>query len=289
MTKSSLTVFVTLVGGCATKTTTTTGASSACLGDVSHSSLAGYTQDFVRDVADSAYIIRVHVTALHATTVPNTTATASDVIAQVDAVAFHDAEIDSLLGNWGAGATVTIDLATANVAVDDEVYFFTTLEEFNGGQLAVRELGRAQPAHAYDTAIAKMRAMLDANPLYTAIATSVAVVSTDVSALGSVDTGCGSEHCPMWQPASFGAVTALCGDPLDGASFASSEDIAWSSAPKLVVGQAGVFLVHRPEDEAAAFATLGGSPQRTLARAIDVHADADEAEIEALLASPPTF
>ncbi len=83
---------------------------------------------------------------------------------------------------------------------------------------------------------------------------------TAVHAMGAVDPRAPiSEHSPMWAfarievPASHpgGSPTAV------DVRFATSDDVAWVSSPKLRVGQRGTFTLESPNDASGVPVVIG--------------------------------
>ena len=61
-------------------------------------------------------------------------------------------------------------------------------------------------------------------------------------------TAAATEHAPDWQRATVSIKSVEKGTLKEKtvvAHFASSMDIAWARAPKLIVGQEGLFILHR--------------------------------------------
>ena len=72
------------------------------------------------------------------------------------------------------------------------------------------------------------------------------VVDGVVTAIGDVKGFRGSEHDPMWRIATIQVGEVYQGNAKSGGTitlaFASSDDVAWFGAPKLLVGQRGIFI-----------------------------------------------
>src|SRR5262249_8405995 len=105
-----------------------------------------------------------------------------------------------------------------------------------------------------------------------------ATVAGRVIAIRATNEFCGSEHCPGWQLATIEVTATPCGTAPHTIeiAFPGSTDVAWVAAPKLHVGQDGVFLLHRI-----------GAPALGVTRWIEVMPIGELAAIEAMLASPP--
>jgi hypothetical protein len=243
----------------------------ACVGDTN------VTPELVREVAESSFAFRATITQVHAKTLPDDVDPANLVVARVDAIGFAGSDITELRDTWGS--TLTIDLKTADLPVGATAYFFTRLEAYNGGQLEVAEVGRVPARPDLGAEVSRIRKLLDGNPLYAALATSESTIAGRVTAIRPSGERCGSEHCPGWQIATIEVTATPCGtaSPTIEVAFAGSDDVAWIGAPKLHVGQEGVFLLHR----------LAGTPALAVTRAIEVQSTTELATIEALLASPP--
>ena len=251
----------------------------------------------IRWIASSTFIFRGTVTRVHATTLPPGDRDLSrSVVVRIDAAIVRARDIDELHDTWGR--ELTVELSGAALPVGATATFFTITREYNGGQLAVAELGRATRADA--AAIVRARAALDADAAYKAIATSEAIVAGRVTAIRAwPHAGPISEHDPGWAIATVAVEHSACGSaPATVASrdlcpasstaegrcgsidvgFPASNDVAWFRRPKLHVGDDGVFLLHA----GGAFA-----PPLVVVEPLDVRARGELAMIVAALANPP--
>jgi hypothetical protein len=106
-----------------------------------------------------------------------------------------------------------------------------------------------------------------------------------------------SEHEPLWQEATIDVHEVHKGAPPSGpvvVRFPASMDVMWFRAPKFRAGQAGVFLLHRGDEEApeglhATAAVLGDTGQEgdtfTALDPADFHPAGDTAAVDAVLAN----
>jgi hypothetical protein len=250
--------------------------------------LAGYDSHLLAQLAASEYVVQATVTQASGSTVIGPVDPGHTVIAHVDGIVFQDDQIQQLGDPWGS--SITIDVKGAGLSVGEHVFLVSDLAEFNGGQLEVVELARIDTAAHPDaaTVIPRIRALFASNPLYARVATSATIVSGTTGHPSPFNTQCGSEHCPDWQVSNVTVTDVLCGP--DGATaqagFASSNDIAWTNAPKLAAGQNDVLLLHSYLDP---FSTWAPNPSEIVIDPLDVHPSTDLPMIEDLLANPPAL
>ncbi len=259
-----------------------------CIGDAPTTGLGAYDSQLIARIEDASFIFQATVTQVHAKTIPDPIDTTHTVIAHVDSVAFSGNEIQQLGDTWGS--SITIDLSGPDLAVGASVFVLASVEIYNGGALEVAEITRVDPAAFPNIAtdIPKIETLLAANPLYARIASSAQVISGVVQSIGTAEAAT-SEHSPEWKLSDVTVDSTLCQGGIDTsalAGFASSDDIAWSKAPKLTVGQTAVLLLHHAE---VPVAFSDGTPDQFVVDSLDVHPEADQAAIAALLASPPTL
>src|SRR6185503_4053721 len=112
----------------------------SCVGDAPATGLGAYSSTLIAQMQAADLIFRATVTAVHAKTIPDPVDTTSLVVAQVTATAYASQGIAELGSTWGN--TLTIDLASANLAVGATVFFLAQVETYNGGQLEVKEITR---------------------------------------------------------------------------------------------------------------------------------------------------
>jgi hypothetical protein len=272
--------------GCSQTTTTPPGPAASCVGRAPATGLGAYSSAQLQRLVEASYVISATVEQVHASTVPQVDTTTT-VIAHIDATIFASAGVSQYGGTWGD--RVTIALKTFDVPVGASAIFVTRDEQYNGGQLEVRELDRVDPLAmpSFATDVPKIYQLFAANPLYARIATSAVIAAAHVDTiLPAVPDPGASEHSPSWRTADASA-EILCGPDLDATSiadaYASSQDIAWYEAPKLAEGQDAVLLAHHTDSD------VFGEPAPELFTVdqLDVHALADQPAIQALLDSPP--
>jgi hypothetical protein len=132
--------------------------------------------------------------------------------------------------------------------------------------LELREIDR-RPAQSRDAVVRDVRSAAAAvadERVAAHLAEADAVIEGEVvSARGTNDErrSVRSEHDPLWAPAEIAVTRVLRGDVGKRVTvlYPTSDDIAWTHAPKLTVGQKGVFVLHRtapralPQAAAAVF------------------------------------
>ncbi|HTR53858.1 MAG TPA: hypothetical protein VMJ10_24355 [Kofleriaceae bacterium] len=260
-----------------------------CTGPQASPALA--SSELANQLQESEYIFHGTVTQVHAKTVPDAIATTDLVIVHVDQVLFADAEFHQLGdGSLFVDADVTLEVTGAFPAVGDSAYFLSFMLEFNGGQLAVTELARESDADtAYAAAVPAVEALFADQVVYARVASADRIIAGTVTSVAPLanPVPCGSEHCPVWMQALVAPSASLCGSDAAapvGVDFASSDDVAWTKAPKLAAGQTGVFLLHHTDVQDLMAPPVGDvfviSPD-------DVQPIGAEASLQALIASPP--
>jgi hypothetical protein len=267
---------------CACSHSCTVDPGPSCVGDAPANGIGAYSSQQLARLNEASLVFAGTVQELHASTIPSAD-TAMTVIATIDTQVFAGPEVEQLHDTWGD--RVTVKLARFDLAVGDHVLLATWLLEY-GGQLEVLELDRIDPAAFphYAADAPRIRQLFIANPLYARVATSARIATEHVDkVVDAPSSGGGSEHSPLWRIATGPSDAVLCGPEVatvdDG--FASSQDIAWSSAPKLAVGQDALLLQHHD------ILGFDQPPDLITTQALDVHPLADRPQIEGLLASPP--
>jgi hypothetical protein len=282
-----------LVVGCSSSGTTpgpqpdaASPSGASCVGAAPTTGLGAYDSSLIAQIQAASLIFRATVTQVHGKTIPDPVDTTNLVVAQVTATAYASQEIHDLGTSWGN--TLTIDLATANLAVGDSGFFIAQVEIYNGGQLEVKEITRVDETQLPHIAsdVPRMMQLFAQNPLYARVASSRAIVAASVGMIVPQQGGCGSEHCADWELAAASTQMLLCGSAMTPLTvgFSGSTDIAWYQAPKLTTSQQGVLLLHHAPVPIDPEMT---TPQLIVVDPLDVHPMADETMIAGLLASPP--
>jgi hypothetical protein len=156
------------------------------------------------------------------------------------------------------GALVTVQLASSTGAVEGGQAVFFTNGMLYGENLAVSEVSRNPdpPGVPESTLLDSLRKdvltvrQLRADEALAArLATAVAVVSGRVGETRPAARGEESgEHSASWVFATLAVDATLKGRPVAGVYFAEDADDFWAAAPKLLPGQAGIFLLQPPVD-----------------------------------------
>jgi len=190
------------------------------------------------------------------------------------------------------GRKVTVDLRDGGLAAGDLAIFFTRLWQLGDG-LAVVELERrpvSATAAAGDRARADLAAADDRRLAQRLEAAELVVVGKVVgmrttAAVGPTD-GRVTEHDPEWMEAVVevqrrlkGPATAAADDQVV-VRFPGSQDVAWRYAPRLEIGQEGLFLL---DDSGLISATAGPSSERWKVDESGQVLDADQADRAARL------
>lgn len=217
----------------------------------------------IKKVASQAsFIFRGTVKKLKASTMPAVAAGKNTIIVRVDEVIeSHEALEDY------AGQDVTVRLQTGRVKSGERYTFYSNPEIF-GESLIVQAIAHetAPPSAVLTRAAAKpssnlrdklARARFNAADLVvTGLVTSVRVTPEGATAAASGGTSKWkpvSEHDPMTQEAAIQVTTVHKGarghDEVK-LRFPRSTDVRWYQAPKFVVGQQGVFMLHKGEKPA---------------------------------------
>ncbi len=262
-------------------------AVASCVG--SHAPHGLTSSLLANQILSSDYIFRGTVTQVHAQTVPDMLDTTNLAVVHV-AVALDARHLDGYPGAPFVDRDVTLDVqGSAFPPVGEDGIFLTTIEEYNGGELEVRQIVRLDPAAVPTFAddLVAIEAAFTADPLYARLASADLVVSGTVTTVTPIDTPCGSEHCPMWATAMIDVDQVLCGTPSMPLSdaFASSNDVAWDQAPKLTVAQTGVFLIHHA-DRPLPFSLPDGGPAHLTIDPLDVQPSSAWPSLQALYGAP---
>jgi hypothetical protein len=152
------------------------------------------------------------------------------------------------------GRDITVELRKpGELSVDDEVVFFANGWIY-GESIALRELGhwpiRGDLARVRRKVVEARERFAD-EELRRRLADAVAVVAGRVVQTAAVvpRNGCEPkrEHDPGWVEAVIAVDLVLRGPPDETSVlvlFAGSRDVAWRNAPKLHVGQSGIWVLH---------------------------------------------
>jgi hypothetical protein len=258
----------------------------ACTGPSPDPGLA--SSQLANQLQESEYIVHATVVSLHAKTIPDTIDTSDLAVVHVDTVLFADQEMHDLGNALFLDRDVTLK-TTSLPAVGFQGYFLTDVFIFNGGELAVSEVAHFDNTHAaFGAAVPGVESLFASQPLYARLASADRVVVGTVTSTAMLPLPCGSEHCAAWAEAVVQVDDSLCGPDQPSpvrVAFASSTDVAWVNAPKLVVGQAGVLMLHHSDIGVPLSAT---PPDLLVVNALDVQPRANEAMLQALLTSPPS-
>ncbi len=201
-------------------------------------------------VKASSLGFRGTVTQLNATTEPGVSAQylPRTAVIRVDVV-LAGMPGSSFLGSF-VGKEITVLFAgPPPVTVGYDGYFFAQ-GWLVGTAIAVTETGHTPPA-AYpgiETMVPQIQKVIADRALYDLMTTASAIVVGTVSGTRSVTGPPGpvSEHDPMWTEALVNASCALKGpasaSPLV-VRFAASDDVAWTTSPKLAASQVAAFIL----------------------------------------------
>jgi hypothetical protein len=152
------------------------------------------------------------------------------------------------------GRDVTVELrAPGELRVDDEVVFFANGWIY-GESIALRELAHwpiRGDLGGVRRKVAEARERLADEEVRRRLADAAAVVAGRVAATAAVVPRNGREakreHDPRWVEAVIAVDSVLRGPAVEKSLlvlFAGSRDVAWRNAPKLHVGQSGVWILH---------------------------------------------
>jgi len=244
-----------------------------------------YHDPLVSFVADSGLIFRGTVTALHATTPGlGITDTSRTVVATLDATLYDG----GMLTIPGEEVTVQL-LAAPTMAVGYQGYFFTS-PWIIGQSVGVLEVAHVDPGvfPTVDADVPGIEQLLADERLYGRMKTAGAVLVGTVTDVTGVPSGPPvSEHDPLWAVATITADCTLRGAPLASARavFATSDDVAWYTSPKLTVGQEGVFLL-QPKPTPTIW-SIPDDVAYVITDRLDVHPPADRAHLATLVLCPP--
>jgi hypothetical protein len=192
---------------------------------------------------------------------------------------------DVLAGFGGQEVTVLL-AAPGSVSEGLRATFFTTVVAFADG-LGLAEVARSPvdaEVGALSSRVAEARASTTEQRMQDHVARADVIVSGRVadvrtpspaSVLSSGAEAPVSEHDPHWMEAVISVDSVVKGTQQPGETvvlFPSSMDVAWASAPKLHVGQEGVYLLHRQEPTPELSPTLraGGPAVLTALDPLDV-------------------
>jgi hypothetical protein len=190
---------------------------------------------------------------------------ASPTTAVVELVDLMRPDPPGLLADF-VGRRVTVDLSRGDLAAGEMAIFFTRLWQLGEG-LALVELDRrpvGATAAAGDRVRADLAAADDQRLAQRLEAAEMVVVGKVVgmrAAAAGPSTGPVTEHDPQWMEAVVEVERRLKGPATAAASsqvvvrFPGSRDVAWRYAPRLEIGQEGLFLL---ADSGLVSATAGG-------------------------------
>jgi hypothetical protein len=219
----------------------------------------------IEDLARQAKLIfRGTVGRLNAATMTAVPVTASTAVVTVDEVFQAPAVLGDLTGR-----EITVQLGEARPAQPGDQGVFFANPWLYGEGIAVQEVDRrpvGRDAARVGRAVAGVVRELPNEALAVRVAAAEAVVAGTVvdnrpaAVAGSPRV---TEHDPQWWEAVVAVESVAKGDvpqPTVAVLFARSEDVMWFQAPKLRVGQAGTWLLHRAEpltaDAVAGFAVV---------------------------------
>jgi hypothetical protein len=212
----------------------------------------GSVEDLARQ---SSFAFAGTVRRLNASTVPVVPATESTVIVRVDEIVQNAGVVTDVLGQ-----DITVELqAAGSVKEGDRVVFFSNVVTY-GESISVREIGhiplKQEALEAIRMQINAVAARVPDEQLQKRIAQADLIVTGSVTGVHpGPETGQrppGSEHDPEWWVAMLKVQSAEKGQVPHGdlvILFPHSQDLRWFASPKFKEGQAGVFLLHRTEDE----------------------------------------
>jgi hypothetical protein len=249
-----------------------------------------YDADVIQWTKASSFVFRGTVTRLNATTEPSVPPDGLFVV-----------HVDHML--WGndfsagfVGKEVTIKPPGAlDIVVGTDAFFFTT-SLIDGTGIVVTEVGRADPSArpSIETDVPEIEDLLTARALYDDLMAADLVAVGHVGYVGTPVGSAGSEHDPRWADANIFLAKTLRDTRTTSASpsanvavlrFASSDDVAWYSSPKLTVNELGIFIAH--DDAAGARTTPGNFDGVVYRPSLDVRDQTDEPYLEDLLRCPP--
>tara|TARA_R110002096_G_scaffold299503_2_gene494015 strand:- start:87530 stop:88381 length:852 start_codon:yes stop_codon:yes gene_type:complete len=135
-------------------------------------------------------------------------------------------------------------------------------------------------------AVATVKAFVAQREIHTRLTQAELVMSATVDSVGHSTSSLDSEHNPLWAQADLVIDDVICGsNPGNTASmrFASSVDVLWSDAPKLVRGEQRVFI--------AATDSVSGieGPGFVVLDPADVQSTSTRSAYAELLAVPPSL
>lgn len=257
---------------------TVPGTSCPVAGDNYHNPLISF-------VRDSTLIFKGTVTALHELTPGlGPQDTSRSIVVQVDTTLYNGGQPDV------TGQKVTVFLLAApTMAVGYQGYFFTQ-EAISGQSEGVKEISHVDPGvyPTIESDVPGIETLLAEQRLYARMQTAGSVIVGTVSAITPLMSQIGSEHDPVWAKATITADCTLRGATPASADavFATSQDIAWYTSPKLTVGQQGVFLLQPAPSPPGPFKVPDGIPY-TITDRLDAHPLSDRAHIALLVLCPP--
>jgi hypothetical protein len=201
--------------------------------------------------SDRSFVFQGTVVAVGATTVELVEANDLTAIVRVDRVLRAPAQMEGIVGR-----EITVQLrspaevgTSAVFTADGLVYGESMAVAETGRRRAAEEPSPAAEGEVFETAAAADRAERFRSALKDrADEASLVVVGrvTGVLETAAANGGRESEHDPKWAVATVEVDEAVKGKPPKTLEvmYASSEDVMWHSAPKLVVGQRAVMLLH---------------------------------------------
>jgi len=212
----------------------------------------GNVEDLARQ---SSFAFAGTVRKLNASNVPVVPANESTAVVRVDQIVQNAGVVTDVLGQ-----EITVELqAAGSVKEGEQAVFFSNVVTY-GESIAVREVGhipgKPEGLEATRVQVNAAAARQPDEQLQKRIAQADLVVTGSVTAVHpSPETGKrppGSEHDPEWWIATVKVQSALKGQAPHGnleVLFPHSQDLRWFASPKFQEGEAGVFLLHRTEDE----------------------------------------
>jgi hypothetical protein len=203
----------------------------------------------------SSFAFAGTVQKLNASNVPVVTGAENTAVVRVDQVVQNAGVVTDVLGQ-----EITVELQSAGgLKQGEQALFFTNVSTY-GDTIAVREVGhlpwKPEGLEATRAQVNASAARLPDEQLQKRIAQADLVVAGSVTSVKPAPETAqrppGSEHDPEWWIATVKVQSAFKGQAPHGdleVLFPHSQDLRWFASPKFQPGQAGVFLLHRTEDE----------------------------------------
>jgi len=200
----------------------------------------------------ASLVFKATVKKLNDSTVPVVPASDKTAVVHVD----ETLEGAKTIGDF-TGQDITVQLKESNsVKTGDKVLFFANAGTF-GKSVSVVEVGHTSAeleSAKLRQQIAGARTQQTDQKLKQRLAKADLVIAGKVTAVKDMageQKGAASEHDPEWEQATIQVQATAKGNPAKTATvyFAGSRDIRWYQAPKLKVGQEGVFALQKFEDK----------------------------------------